>query len=466
MKTLQPNDVMEMMFDFEALQPETVKLEPEQIDEAVQLFRQMPHQGRQWQTYINALALFGFQQWLKHRAPEIALNQEHCSVLHPALANLIERVGAGLGDAATNIAGFLQDQTLPYMSVGKFKVCLIAVDSLWDEEITIPRAAIDLPEFTPHFYVLVEVEEELGQATIQSFLRYDQLRNRFTGNQEVNPDWTYTLPLAQFERDPDRLLLYLDCLEPAAIPLPTVTPAHPAFISRMQAELTALLPQIQSAREFLWQVLTWEQAAILLQSPELLTWLYQQIAPNPVSPLIQPAINVGLWLHNQMDELTQELAWVLLPPIAQAMRSAQRVLSGSPLRSPVQELGAIVREVETRTGTKTPTIARGAYQDFQLGESQLRLYAVIWPLPPVADIPEWTLLLVLGAQPTHKLPDGIKLQVSDQTQVLVERTFDKNTGDTYLYVRVAGQWDETFLATIALTNGVMLTLPPFAFDPA
>ena len=426
--------MMKKMFDFAVLQPETVKLESTDLDQAVQLSGQMLHQGRQWQTYINALALLGFQQWLSHRAPEIPVNQEHCSILHPSQANLI--------DAVCNLF------------VGKFKVCLIAVDSLSDEEITIPRAAIDLPEFTPHFYIVVAVEEELGQATIQSFLRYDQLRSHpdETVKLLVNPDWTYSLPVDWFECDPDQLLLFLEFLEPSAIPVPTATPLDKAAISRMQAELKAILPQIQSAKKYLWQELTWEKAAIVLQSHELLTWLYQpKIPANPV-------INVGLWLQNQMDELSQELAWVLLPPIAPAMRSL--------MLSPVQELGAIVRELEVRTRTKTPTQARGAYHNFQLAESQLRLYAIIWQLPPVANIPEWTLLLVLGSQPNNRLPHGIKLQVSDQMQVLVERTFDQKTADTYLYARVAGAWNETFLVTIALTNGVMLTLPSFAFHPA
>lgn len=454
MKTETPNDPIKKMFDFEALEPETIKLEPTHIKQALQVSRQMLHQGREWQTYINALAFWGFQQWLEHRAPEIPIDLEGSFVLHPALANLAERVGANLIDAVANIAGFLEDKILPMVSVGDFKVCLIAIDSLWDEEITIPKASIDLPEFTPHFYTLIEVQEELGQATVQSFLRYDQLIKLQSQNTnlEISPDWTYTLPITWFAGHPDQLLLYLDCLEPTAISIPTATSSISDAISKT---LTAALPQVQSSIQSLWRILTWEQVAAVLTSPESLLREQQKIPANSVLPIIQPVMNVALWLHNQMDELTKELAWVLLPPISPAMRSA--------MRSPAQELEAVVRELEVRRGTKTPNEARGAYHDFQLAESQLRLYAIIWSLSPAGDIPEWTLLLVLGAQPSYKLPHGIKLQVSDREQILVERTFDKNTGDSYLYVRVAGQWDETFLVTIALPNGVMLTLPPFAF---
>jgi hypothetical protein len=115
------------------------------------------------------------------------------------------------------------------------------------------------------------------------------------------------------------------------------------------------------------------------------------------------------------------------------------------------------------TGMAIPSQARGAYRDFNLAENPLRLYAVTWAIPSQPNAPEWTLLLILGAQPGSELPPGLKLQVSDRTGILVEQVVEPDTEKTYLYARVVGTRDEQFLATIVLMNGETLTLPPFAF---
>ena len=64
-------------------------------------------------------------------------------------------------------------------------------------------------------------------------------------NLQPESDWTYQLPLTWFVDDPDRLLLYLRCLEREAIPLPAIPDERAENLARMQGELTALLPQLQ-----------------------------------------------------------------------------------------------------------------------------------------------------------------------------------------------------------------------------
>ena len=173
------------------------------------------------------------------------------------------------------------------LKVGKFKVCLVAIGTATDEVVALPRAVIDLPEFTAHFYVVVEIIEELEQATIHSFLRYDQLLKRQRSvNLIPEPDWTYNLPLAWFETNVDDLLLYLRCLEPHAIPLPK-TSSLPVSNSRREA-VEVLLSQTDSLDGELWQVLTWEQGAIMLTTPDLLYSLYNnQKYSYPASDRLQ-----------------------------------------------------------------------------------------------------------------------------------------------------------------------------------
>lgn len=435
------------LLDVEVLPLSSITLSTDVITQAVQLSQPIVHEARQWQTYLNALALFGFEQWLKERTPELSCNREQSSVFHPTVANAIASVC--------------------HLEVNGFKLCLLATDTLIDEEITVPRAVVDIPEFVPHFYVLVDVREEQEIVRVFGLLSYQQLmERRATVELQADEDWTYQLPLTWFESDPDSLLLYLRGLNPAAIPLPTVPSTRLTTLSTMQQELAAVLPQLQAPECHLWQVLTWEQGVAVLTNPELLNWVYQvqncQIGEEEpklnkslsdlLHLLTQPAINVGRWLWNELDELAQSFSWVLLPNLAPTA-----------LRSPVEEFEAIASRLEHK-GLNIPPHARGAYRELGLAGIPLRLYALAWPLVDESESQGWTLLMMLGTPSGSTLPCSLQLRVSDQTGVLVEQMPTPGSDDTYLFTRVIGDWDEKFVVSVRLTNGLELTLPPFAFN--
>jgi hypothetical protein len=172
--------------------------------------------------------------------------------------------------------------------------------------------------------------------------------------------------------------------------------------------------------------------------------------------LTQPAVNVGRWLWNELDEFANELSWVLLPSLAPA----------TAMRSPVEEFEAIVTQLR-QTGVEIPLEARGAYRDLRFAGIPLRLYAVTWALL-AESMPEWTLLLVLGATPGTTLPPSLQIRVSDQTGVLVEQMLDnqlRDSRDSYFFTRVIGTWEEKFIVTVSLPSGIKQTLPPFSFNP-
>jgi hypothetical protein len=435
-------------FDFEASPLETIVLEGTHIESARQLTLQIPNESRRWQTYLNALALFAFEEWLLERAPELSIDREQCSIFQPQYANAIEAV-----------CNF---------QVQGFKLCLIAMGTLTDTAIAFPRAVLDLPEFTAHFYIVVEVIEELEQATLQGFARYDHLSEYYRLSQlPAEPNWTYRLPMAWFDSNCDELLRSLCFLQPGAIALPPIPRYPPATSPAIHTELEALLPQLQSPESKLWDVLTWEQGAALLRNSELLNQLLvvprretetaQNLAntKTKLQQLKEPLVNVGLWLRDEINEFAQTLSWVLLPTFAP---------EAVPLRSPTQELEVILKQLE-RTGTNIPLVARGAYSDLKLAENALRLYAVTWPRLSPENLPAWTLLLILGATPGTSLVGGVKLLLSDKSHVLLERVLEPNTEETYLYAQVAGTWDEAFMVTITTKPGESLTLPPFVFRP-
>ncbi len=385
---------LDFLTEMELLPEEAIALEPSHLIQAANLSSQV-NPERRWQVYLNALALFSFEQWLQRRSGAFVLNQEQCSLMRPSYAETIP--------AVCNL------------EVNQFRLCLLAVGDR-DDTVMIPAAAVDLPEFVAHFYVVLEVHEEQQQATIQGVLRYDQLvRYRQSQPIQVDADQNYAVPYTWFDADPDSLLLYLRCLDPAAIALPAVTSNRP---------------------------------------PSLAHWLQF---------ITQPAINASLWLQEQWDEVAQEFAWILLPPPmeASALRSP---ITDSFRRSPGEEFEAIMQQLE-RSGLRLPTQARGAYRDWIMANIPLRLYAVVGELPPVEGTPEWSLLLVLGAQPGANLPQDISLEISDPNGILVQRILDVQTNGDYLFAQVSGTWDEKFLVSITLPNGERLTLPPFTFQP-
>ncbi|MBD2206964.1 DUF1822 family protein [Calothrix sp. FACHB-1219] len=444
--------------DFDALPTSAVILSPDEIDQAAIFSNQIINESKQWQAYLHYLALSAFEQWLQERADSLTINREQCTILQPVLANFIGCVAN--------------------LQVGKFKICLIATGCLSDEMVNIPRVVVDLPEFIPHFYVLVEVLEEQEAANVYAFLSHEELQENLQIS-SLQSDWNYQLPISCFDSNPDRLLLYLRCLESSAISLPVIPSNRTAILANIQNQLVELLPQLQSPKRELSEVLTWEQAAAVLTSPELINWVYtlqtqaatknlEMGSTKPESTaaftslqdviklITQPALNAGRWLWDELDDLAASLSWVLLPSFADASQMR-------PIRSPEEEFEVIATQLRQR-GLEIPVQARGAYQDLLLAGIPLRLYAVTWHLLSESQEPEWSLLLILGAPALSSLPSGIKLRVSDQTGILDEPGLNAESEDSYIFTRVVGHWDEKFLVSVSLMDGVEVTLPPFAFN--
>ncbi len=437
-------EILPMTLDFEQLPPEAILLSQSQINQAVELSGQIKDESKQWQTYLNALSLSAFENWLESRGNSFNVNREDCTILEPRFANVIP--------------------TVAKLKVGEYKICLITTGSFIDEQVDISRIVIDLPEYIPHFYVLVEVIEEEEKAVIKGFISYNELSSRQQSvNLKPDSDWTYEIPLTWFCNEADRLLLYLNCLEATAISLPAIPANRVENLGLVKNELIRILPELKTQE--LWETLTWEQATAVLTNRELIDWIYNLQTQEETSSttsrqkhlsdifklITQPAINVGRWLWDELDALAEE-TWNLLPNI-----TPQPVM-----RSPVEEFTVINSQLQKK-GLEIPVQARGAYQDLSLAGVPLRLYAVTWHLLSESEPNSWTLLLILGTPALESLPTNLKLRVSDQTGILVEQEVNPELGNSYLFTRVVGNFDEKFLVSVNLGDGVELTLP-FAFD--
>ena len=440
-----------LLIDFESFSETGIELSSAQIERAEELSDRIINPERQWRTYLNSLALFGFETWIEGRDNSLTLNSGNCSVKQPSYASYI--------DGVFNL------------TVGEYKICLLTNGVAIDEFISIDRALIELSEYIAHFYVLVNVIEEQAEVEIDRFISYEEIIERKrTANLTADADWTYEIPLAWFNSQPDDLLLHLRCLQPSIITLPTAIRT-----ADLQGQLESLLPQLRSD-DALHKTLTWSQAATILSDRDLLDWLYELQTTKPslvdslaalrdrlstsITEITRTAINVKTWLSEELDELAKELSWTLLPtPAANGLRDLETISR----ESPVEEFAAIITQLKA-SGEDIPETARGAYQDFNLASHALRLFAVTWDVAEIEDVPEWSLLLVLGAQPDNYLPQGLKLEVKESDTVLDDKIVAENTDDSYVYTQVIGELNEQFIVSIILADGTAFTFPNFVFN--
>lgn len=193
------------------LSPEVIYLETEHFESAKEISNQKLNEAQQWKIYLNALALLGFEQWLRERVPDIKINRDNCSIFPPDSTNA--------------------NNDVCYLRLGEFHLCLITVDNLIDDFVTVPEEAINSPK-SAHFYILLEVLEESEQLSIHGFLRYDQLVKYCQSiNLSVN-DNCYQLPLSWFDPEVKNLLLYSRFLSPTAI-LPLVVEVNNTEIQNL-----------------------------------------------------------------------------------------------------------------------------------------------------------------------------------------------------------------------------------------
>jgi hypothetical protein len=452
--TNQPSHLTDAMLEFDAFSPNTIVLDSDAIQQALQCSKSSLNEQRTWQAYINGLALFGFEQWLKQRSIQLEVVRSPCTALNPEAMNLLPGINR--------------------LQVGAFTVCLLAVESPLESTLEIARALVDLPELVAHYYFVVEVLEEVEQVNVHAAINYVQLHQHLQSAAVVpQEDWIYEVPLAWFSQKLNPVLLQLTCLAPTAIALPTISINQQQALLQARQELLQILPHLRDPDRPLYQVLSWEQASIVLTQPALLKWIYRlqsgesyqslvQHLQTTLQLLTQSALNLAVWFQNQVDAIARQDDWVLLPFLAPAILTPTMV----GMRSAADDIDLICQQLQ-QGGMAIPVAARRAYKDLTLANQRLRLYVVTWKLGTSEDTeqsPDWTFLAILSGQPDEKLSEDVRMQISDADTLLAEQFLDKAMSEPrYLYVQVSGRWGEKLLLTLCL-NDQELTLPPLGFD--
>lgn len=181
------NFAVDPYFDFVNLSPDDIELSPTQIDAAIQASQTVDNPTQQWQAYLNLLAREAVMQWLSDRLPHSNLRT---STTDATIATQIEITG--------------------------FKLDIAALGSVTESELSLPADWLESPSLAAHFYVVVEVLEDLELARIYGFMARDRVLTQNPLLRRAH----YTLDLNTCDRDLNTLLLYLRCLDPNTIPLP------------------------------------------------------------------------------------------------------------------------------------------------------------------------------------------------------------------------------------------------------
>ncbi|NEQ29577.1 MAG: DUF1822 family protein [Leptolyngbya sp. SIO4C5] len=196
--------------DFVPWQTTTITLTQSDMNWAMETCQSITDLEVQWQTFLSALAIKGFQHWLA--ASDIKLVTHSCG-------NQISAIGVNC-------------------YVDNFRLCLLPQGSLSNKWVTVPQSVLDSADAYPHFFVMIEVIESLQQVTILGSLRIDQLQTYCQQSGiPPNTEGTYTIPIHLFEISPTRLMLYLSCLNPAMIAAPAVSKRSSFALSGVRAGL-------------------------------------------------------------------------------------------------------------------------------------------------------------------------------------------------------------------------------------
>ena len=67
-------------------------LEPEHFEGAKEISDQDLGETSQWKNYLNALALFGFEQWLRERVLDIKINRDNFRIFQANSTHVLDVV--------------------------------------------------------------------------------------------------------------------------------------------------------------------------------------------------------------------------------------------------------------------------------------------------------------------------------------------------------------------------------------
>jgi hypothetical protein len=215
--------------EFRLLLPETIWLKPEQYEQAKRMSNAEISESQRWQSYLNALALLGFEAWLKQRSRH----------------TIVDRIF----NAQTQVC---------QLQMRNFKIGIIASEHILDEMIAVPNNRTEPLDF----YVAIEILEEQEEAIVRGFLSHNQWLEYYTNQPEAE---FYPIPIIQFDPEPDHLVAYCRHLEP----LSSTAATSDLVTNTLNATRTKLSQWLQNIFDDSWnsiEALIHPEAQVLLST--------------------------------------------------------------------------------------------------------------------------------------------------------------------------------------------------------
>ncbi|NJM47721.1 MAG: DUF1822 family protein [Alkalinema sp. RU_4_3] len=374
-----------------------------EIEQALSLSQSIAQPIR-WQSYLALLALSGFTEWLETYGTATGLtfdcDRSQARLIIPSHPD--------------------QPAAISQLYLNQFRLCLIPTTGSPDDMIELPSAIVEQPKQLAQFYITVNINPEAQVASLQGFLRHDQLQNYRT-QQKITPhNGIYSIPTEQFEPRIDRLLFLASHLNLEAIPLP-------------QSSLSVTIAPIKQL-------------------------------------LIQPIVNTGNWLQQQvtlenwnqrLDQISQSLDQVLLLP-----NDFRELIPAVPFRGDNDGFrgpDTTVLQAITQQGYNIPVDVRVNYQNLSLDGQSFRLTFVTWQLSgddaPPGEEPEWSLLII--AQLLDMVTQPIRISVQQMGNVMATEKLESL--EHYQIFQAIGFLQEQFTLEIATAQSE-LVLPPLKFE--
>lgn len=198
--------------EFRLLLPETIWLEPEQYEQAKRMSNAEISESQRWQSYLNALALLGFEAWLKQRLRN----------------TIVDRI-------------FNAQTQMCQLQVKNFRIGIIASEHVLDEIISVPNHRTEPPDF----YVALEILEEQEEAIVRGSLSHAQLIEHCRNRPEAD---FYPIPIIQFDPELDHLVAYCRYLEP----LSSTAATADSIANTINATRTKLSQWVQNIFDESW----------------------------------------------------------------------------------------------------------------------------------------------------------------------------------------------------------------------
>ncbi len=243
---------MSIISNFRSLIPEEIELSDMDYLLAKQWSNQSTQEALNWQSYLNALGILAWENWLNQGQKNL--------------------VGKKNLDHINEVA---------YLEINGFKVCLFAQEDYLKEEITLPKKFIDEPELAAHFYGIVEVLEE-SQTVI---LRGISQRQKLTYHSQDSNH--YRISVHDFNPEFNHFLADCRYLEPTAISLPQ---------NQVQVITEAISEKVTKLGEWLDGIVTegWQTVDQLLMPETQLAFATRNLAEDlQLGKLIDLGVSFG-----------------------------------------------------------------------------------------------------------------------------------------------------------------------------